>query len=339
MKRAFHSVLIVMLATTSLVIGQANDVAKILAEVRAALGGEAKLAQVKSVAIEGKSVRPGPDGSSRASAFEMAMELPDKFSKKEELGNFNGMAIARTSGFNGDGLVEIMDTPPHLGGGMVFMRAPGSGGMPGEKPTPEQVAEQRRLTLLANKKDFARLTLGMFASSFSAYPVQFVYAGQAEAPEGKADVLEVSGDGNFKARLFIDARTRLPLMLSWMDKEPLQMSSGNRTTTQAVPGGGQVRTSGGGSFTTMSGTASTPEEMEKLRADMAARLKEAEAKRRVVEYRLFYGEYKAFDGVRLPTRVQRMIDGNPTEELELEKVKVNARIDPKRFEIVKDDNK
>ena len=100
-----------------------------------------------------------------------------------------------------------------------------------------------------------------------------------------------------------------------------------------------MRTSGGGSFTTMSGTASTPEEMEKLRADMAARLKEAEAKRRVVEYRLFYGEYKAFDGVRMPTRVQRMIDGNPTEELELEKVKVNARIDPKRFEIVKDDNK
>ena len=140
--------------------------------------------------------------------------------------------------------------------------------MPGEKPTPEQVAEQRRMTLLANKKDFARLTLGMFAASFSSFPVEFTYAGQAEAPEGKADVIEVTGEGNFKAKLFIDTQSHLPLMLSWMDKEPLQMnmSSGRGGTTQALPGGGQVRMSGSGGATTMSGQGMTPADMEKMRS-------------------------------------------------------------------------
>jgi hypothetical protein len=41
--------------------------------------------------------------------------------------------------------------------------------------------------LLASKQDFARLTLGMFVTSFPAYPLTMTYAGQAESPDGKAD--------------------------------------------------------------------------------------------------------------------------------------------------------
>ena len=65
------------------------------------------------------------------------------------------------------------------------------------------------------KQDFARLTLGMFAMSFGAYPVTFTLAGTAEAPQGKADVIAVKGPADFSARLFIDSQTHLPLMLSW----------------------------------------------------------------------------------------------------------------------------
>jgi hypothetical protein len=50
---------------------------------------------------------------------------------------------------------------------------------------------------------------------------------------------------------------------------------------------------------------------------------------------MFYSDYKAFDGVKLPTRIQRMVDGNPTEEIEFEKVRVNGRVDQKKFEVVK----
>ena len=41
--------------------------------------------------------------------------------------------------------------------------------------------------------------------------------GQAEAPQGKADVLEVKGPegSNFTARLFINSQSHQPIMLSW----------------------------------------------------------------------------------------------------------------------------
>jgi hypothetical protein len=72
-----------------------------------------------------------------------------------------------------------------------------------------------------------------------------------------------------------------------------------------------------------------------MRDDMAARMAEAEAKRRIVEHRLFYGEYKTIDGLKLPTKVQRMIDGIATEEMTLEKIKINQKIDPAKFAVVK----
>ena len=72
-----------------------------------------------------------------------------------------------------------------------------------------------------------------------------------------------------------------------------------------------------------------------MQEEMAARIKEAEAKRRTVEYRIIYADYKSFDGVRLPTRIQRMMDGLPTEEMSLEKIKVNGKIDAARFAVAK----
>ena len=62
--------------------------------------------------------------------------------------------------------------------------------------------------MVALKQDFARLTLGMFATSFPSYPLTFSYVGEAEAPQGKADVLEAKGPSNFTIRLFID-KTRI----------------------------------------------------------------------------------------------------------------------------------
>ena len=75
------------------------------------------------------------------------------------------------------------------------------------------------------KQDFARLMLGMFASSFPSFPLTFTYVAQAEAPQGKADVLDVKGPANFAARLFIHADTHLPIMISW--------------TGPGAPGGGR----------------------------------------------------------------------------------------------------
>jgi hypothetical protein len=164
------------------------------------------------------------------------------------------------------------------------------------------------------------------------------FAGQAEAPDGKADVIEVKGEGDFTARLFIDATTHLPLMLSWMAKEPMNMV---RSVTSG-PGGATAVTVGGGGAVTSAAPAGqapranmTPEEREQLMKQLDEQAKEAEAKRRVVEYRLFYGDYRAVDGVQVPHRLQRSVDGKPVEEVTFDKVKVNAKIDAKKFTVTK----
>jgi hypothetical protein len=330
--RTLHATIVVMFAAPAFLVGQGEDIGRILSEARKALGGE-KLAAVKTLAVTGKTQRTRPDGMTSENDFELLMELPDKFMKRDVVMAMGSTSIYRMSGFNGEGLINEMDTPPHLstGGAVIRMMPSGSGLAPGATATPEQIAENNKRMLTTNKQEFARLVLGMFASSFDAYPLQFTYGGQAESADGKAHVVEVKGAENFTARLFLDTKTNLPLMLSWMEKEPLRLQMGP----------GRAAGGGGGNVQVMHGMAMgggmSQAEREQMQKDMEAAIKDAEAKRRVVEYRLFYGDYKTFSGVKLPTRIQRMIDGTATDELSFDKVQVNAKIDPKKFQPTKSD--
>ena len=69
--------------------------------------------------------------------------------------------------------------------------------------------------------------------------------------------------------------------------------------------------------------------------DLEARRKEAEAKRRTVEFRVYYADYQTVGGVQLPHRIQRSIDGKPTEEMVFDTIKVNPKIDAKKFQVAK----
>ena len=107
--------------------------------------------------------------------FEISIELPDKYLRKNEIPAQE--SGPSTEGFNGETLLQT------------------------KAPTVKQ--------------DFARLMLGMFAASFAGYPLTFTYVGQAEAPQGKADVLEAKGAPNVAMRIFIAQDTHLPIMVSW----------------------------------------------------------------------------------------------------------------------------
>lgn len=141
MTRTFHAFLLIVFAAQALVIGQGPDAAKVLADVRAALGGDARLDGVKSVAVEGRLTRT-TGGQTLSNDFEMAFELPDKFVKREVIAVMGQTSITRTTGFNGDGLIEVVDTPPQMGGGMVITRMAGAGPA-GLQATPEQIAAQQ----------------------------------------------------------------------------------------------------------------------------------------------------------------------------------------------------
>ena len=305
---------------------QTRDAGQVLAEARAALGGK-KLDALTALSATGRTQRSTPDGRSMESEFEFSLALPDKYLMRSVRVAMGSMSIYANSGFNGDQVIEEIDTPPNLGGGHMVIRMAGPGGpVDPAKMTPEQKAEFDKARLLTNRKEYAKLALGLFAAAPAAFPLDFTYAGEAEAAEGKADVIDVKGAGDFAVRLFIDRETHLPLMLSWQDKEPIMIQMG---------GPGTSFSSSGGAVTTRTVQGSGPmskEDREKLEQDLDARRKEAEAKRRVVEFRIYYADYQDVGGVKLPHRIQRAIDGKTTEEMVFDQFKVNPKIDAKKFQ-------
>ena len=353
MRRSVMSAAMAVIAIEALVAGQVKDVNQVLADTRAALGGD-KIAAVKTITAVGRTLRTAGDRTIE-NEFEMAMELPDKYLMRSVLAAMGNMSVYRNTGFNGGQVIEEIDRPPNLQGGNIMIRMGGPLGaaMDPAKVTPEQKAEADAMRLLSNKKEFTKLTLGMFASSHTAFPLEFTYAGQAESADGKADVINVKGPGDFAVILFIDAQTHMPLMVSWMDKEPIVI-----TTSSGGPGGkggaggpGETRilqfsgggaVGGGSTFTSAvpaggagGGQNMSKEELEKMQKDFEERRKEAEAKRRTVEFRVYYSEYKSVGGVKLPFRIQRSIDGKPTEEMLFDTIKLNPKIDAKKFEVSK----
>jgi hypothetical protein len=311
-KKILHVAVLAFIAAHALVLGQGSEALRVLGEMRAALGGDAKLAAVKSFMASGRSARTAGQFQ-LSSEFEMNCELPDKYVKTETI----SMGTAGTTnkvGFNGGTLIQETSSPASMaghggGGGVVMFRSAGGPAPSGPPPTPEQQATLDANRLRIVKAEFTRLTAAMFGASFGGNPVEFTHVGQAEAPEGKADILEIKGAQDFVARLFVDGRTRRPLMITWQG-----------------PGMAPVinmrSSSDGGSHASAADRDRT----------IDARMREMQAAaQRVVEHRMYFSDYREVDGVRLPHQIVRSVDGATVEEIAFEKFKLNERIDVKKF--------
>lgn len=307
MRTVINGLVVVMLAVPAVLVGQAGDVQKVLADMKTALGGEERVAGVRALTATGRTLRTSQAGTTSEQEFELALELPDKYMLRTVLANMGNMSVYRNSGFNGNGLINLIDQPPSLGGGggAVAVRMMVPGGVGSGTPTPEQQVDVDRQLLQQQKREFGRLVVALFGSSYAGFPVEFSLVGEAEAADGKAWVIDVRGADEFETRLFVDTRTHLPLMQSWMAMEPITM-------TQTMGRGGAPSTA----------------EIEAMRAA-------AEANRRMVEHRIYYSNYRAVSGVRFPHTMQRAIDGRPVEEMTFEQIRVNPKIDARKFEVTK----
>src|SRR5262245_5167153 len=206
----------VCLAAQAVVAGQApstaGDAAAVMASAREALGSEKRISSVKTTIANGRT-RQVQGENLVPIEFEIAIELPDKYVRTDEIPARETGPTTR--GFNGTQLIQAPDAGAAGRGGPVVRREGGP------MPPPDGMAAGARGggppadATVPLRQDFARLTLGMFATSFAAYPLTFAYAAVAEAPEGKADVIDIKGPANFAARLFINSQTHLPLMVSW----------------------------------------------------------------------------------------------------------------------------
>jgi hypothetical protein len=320
----------------------------VMAEARKALGGEKKLADLKALSIRAEFRREsnmpvGAGGSTvvmigggsfssagggqATGSLAIDLALPDKFYREET--TTGGYSITRIDGFEGDR--PFLYLTSNSAGARV------SADNPAADPARAKAALKR------TNADLARLMLGFVAGTQPGLPVTYTFAGQAESPDGTAHVIDVNGGEDFKARLFIDTATHLPLMLTYMDAEPRPV----RMMQHGAPGSGGASSSGSsgasasgssGANTSASGGATMPSAMANLtpeqRAEIDKQMKEAAATPpTMIEYRMFFADYREVSGISLPHRISRGTAEKTTEEWEIKDYKVNPNIKADRFKV------
>lgn len=227
----------------------ASKGAALMAAARQAIGGKNRLAAVKTLQVTG-TFRRVVDNNDTEGDFEVFIELPDKYLRSEKTGTpgqpstetiealvgtevrdavrggggrggrgGGGGDVAGTSdgltggggdsaqpadaGFDrGDGLGAADGRGRGQGAGESVGTGPGRGrsGSGGDLDT------QRR----ARQAEVGRLLLMWLLRS----EVPVTWIGIAESPDGKADVLEAKFGGE-STRLFLDAASHMPLMMTW----------------------------------------------------------------------------------------------------------------------------
>jgi hypothetical protein len=262
----------------------------VLTAARAALGGEDALAKIQSVTVTGSSRRLMGQRE-MTSDVTLDLLLPDKYRHTEEMGFAGGPSFTRVSVVNGN---DVWDDSTNRGGGAFRFGGPGGPGGPGQgrQITEEDRARLKQMQERRMKGELARNALIWFLKTNA--PV--TYSAVAEAPDGKADVLDVSPEGAAPMKLFIDQATHMPLMLTYEGTLPRM-------------------------FRNRGGQRPTPEEIEKMRSEPP----------QAATFEVHFSDYRKVNGVLLPHTITQGVNGNVTEEFTVDKYKLNAPLKPETF--------
>ncbi len=288
--------------------------AAVMADVTKALGGDQKIAAMRGLSLRAeyrREMSSGPmpgggggmvvmvmggagggrgtaDGGAQATGkIEIDLDLPERF-LRADIGS-SGLSLTRTEGFEGSRpFLEVVGNSP---------------GMRVQADNPASDPARAKTALQRNHVELARLMLGLFGRTQPGFGVSYAYAGEAESPDGKAHVIDVSGPDNFKARLFVDVETKLPLMLTYKEPEPRVVM---RTMTPRDEAGGRGSAAA-------PGAELTPEQR--------------------AEYRLFFSDHRKVDGISLPHRIARGTAEKTTEEWDVKSYKINPAFAADRFKI------
>jgi hypothetical protein len=311
MRRVLVAALVVALGSS---LGAQDKAAEVLTEMRKALGGD-KLDSVKALSLEGPFQRDG--GMRQMSGTNaLTIQLPDRMHRSEETEMPGGMSMERIVALAGDTAWEDMKQRGGMGGGMqIVMRGPD-----GRDLNPEAIEQAR---LRRTRTEMMRYLIAFFGAA----TLQPTHVAVAEAPEGKADVLEAKNEGGATVRIFVDQQTHVPLMLQYTEVRPRMMLDG--------PGGRGGRGGGrGGGGSAEAGRGGGGGAAAAGRGEQGQRPSPEEMRRRMEQMpppapstvNLYLADYKKVDGVMLPHRLTQSVDGKPVEEWTIEKVKVNPSL-------------
>jgi hypothetical protein len=312
--------------------------AAVMSRVRQALGGEQKLAALKALSLRAdyrREMSAGPMGGGGGATFimmtgpggpashgsqqatgkiEIDVDLPDRY-LRADIGS-SGFSMTRTEGFeSGRPFLELV---------------PNSPGMRVQADRPTDDPTRAKNALKRSNTELARLMLGLVGATHPGFPVTYAYAGQAESPDGKADLVDITGPDDFEVRLFVDVETHLPLMLTFVEAEPRMVM---RTMTSGA-GGAQPANEGGAQRPPVTGAGTRVELTPEQRAELEKQRAEAEATPpKMIEFRLFFSDYRKIDGVSLPHKIARGTGGTTTEEWDVTSYKVNPTFKADRFKV------
>lgn len=289
--------LALMLCCSVAALAQTDKAARaqeLLTQARTAIGGD-KLKSLQSLAISG-SYRQMMGEREMSGDIELEMLLPDKARKTTTMSPLPSVEITRIEGLNGDNAWSDMQNN-NAGGGMVVIRQAGAG--------QANSAEAQKAQENFVRQEFARLWLGLLLNVPGSYQLEFSYGGEAEAPDGVADVLEIKGAGGFSAMLFLDQKTHRPLMLSYKGRKP-RLAMRSFTSDKPL----------------------SKEELEKKTQEAQAQAAAAP----LVDVQLRFQDYQEVGGIAFPHRVTKAMDNEITEEWELKKFKLNPALKADRFE-------
>ena len=338
-----------------------GDATTVLAATREALGGDQKLAAVKTFVATGPHP---PDSRQQPGADRIRDRVRVAGQVRAARRDSRAGKRARPPrGFNGEALIQVPPPPEPSAQGAVGARrqagrptaASPTAGRPAvataanatppganAATTPAALADPpkppapppdpRKARVMSLKQDFVRLTLGMFAASFSGYPLTFTLVGQAEAPQGKADIIDVKDAGTFTLQFFVNSETHLPIMVSWTTPATnvVLLAPGMQAPDKLPPGSINVEAPAPPAPT------APKEEKDKYAKDIQDLRKKALAGAKPVEHRIYYADYRDVgNGLKFPFRLRRAVAGETIEETNFDTFKINARIDPRKFEVVK----
>src|SRR5262245_39269004 len=275
--------------------GGDQKTADLLAKARAAIGGDKPVTKVQGLSCAGTLQRLIGD---RQVAGELTIDfqLPDKMLRTDSISPIGDAVVVTEQGVNGDLMLRasrIVNAPP----GAVIRTPP--------PPAPGSDAEAQAVR--NSRAELARLAVGLLLTSPASLPVEFTYAGEAESPDGTADVLDVKGEASFVAKLFLDKASHRPLMISYRG-----VSTRMVVQTQRVQGPppAQPNTAPPAGNAHAEPTPPAPD---------------------LVDISLFFDDYKSVDGVMLPHHISRSVDGQASEEWTFKTIKVNPTFKPDTF--------
>lgn len=281
-----------MAASPARAQGEAEQAQQVLQQARAAAGGE-KLAALQSLTVEGKTKRQmRMNRGGEAQTVTRESEFTADFLMPDKY-----VRRDTTEVMMGDG--GFVTNISGFNGSALIQAVESTFEMPqGMRPGggpgggPGMGQPNPAAMVRRSQTEAARSWLAWTFSAPGYAPLQFRHAGTKDG----ADVIEVTGGEMPAMQLHIDQQSRRVTKMTYKAPAPRQM-----TMSFGGPGGAQPQSAA---------PSGAPEE---------------------VEVEVTYADYKAVDGVMLPHRIRRSVNGEVAEETEIKKFKLNPNLKADKF--------